>query len=130
MESHWRFLPPSGSRSSVTRCFRSQDSTRRSAKKYAEVNRLADELSSNAAAILRDYRDKRLSADAASRALENRALVASPAALLGFVDQLGPYVLGYTAARDKVARYVEAQPADSWSTLRDVLEYSKVALLR
>ncbi len=57
----------------------------------------------------RDYRDQRLSAEHARRALESSALVPSPEALLRFVDRLGPYVLGYTAARDKVRSYVEAE---------------------
>lgn len=103
------------------------------ARKYREVTRLADELSSNVAPVARDYRDRRLSPERARNALESSALVTSPEALLRFVDRLGPYVLGYTAARDKVRSYVEAEHRrtgeDSWTALRSVLERGNVSLL-
>jgi hypothetical protein len=103
------------------------------AAKYRDVTRLVDELSSNVAPLARDYRDKRLSAEDARRGLESSALVSSPEALLRFVDRLGAYVLGYTAARDKVRSYVEAEHrrtgADNWAILRTVLEEGDVAPL-
>jgi hypothetical protein len=103
------------------------------ARKYRDVSRLVDELSSNVAPIARDYRDKRLPPEGARRALESAALVPSPEALLRFVDRLGPYVLGYTTARDKVRRYVETEQGrtgeDRWTLLRTVLEEGDVGLL-
>jgi len=103
------------------------------AAKYRDVTRLVDDLSSNVAPLARDYRDKRLSAERARRGLESSALVSSPEALLRFVDRLGSYVLGYTAARDKVRSYVEAEHrrtgADNWAILRTVLEESDVTPL-
>jgi hypothetical protein len=107
------------------------------AREYREVSRLVDELSMNVAAIARDYRDKRLTVQNARRALESSALVPSPDALLRFVDRLGPYVLGYTVARDKIRSYVEAEHQrtcehtcrDRWTILRSVLEEPNVDLL-
>jgi hypothetical protein len=103
------------------------------AAKYREVAGLVDDLSSNVAPLVRDYRDKRLSAERARRDLESSALVSSPEALLRFVDRLGAYVLGYTAARDKVRSHVEAEHrrtgVDHWAILRTVLEEGDVAPL-
>jgi hypothetical protein len=71
--------------------------------------------------VLRDYYDGRLTAAEASDRLERQALVTSPQALLRFVDDLGPYVLGYTVARDRVATYVanesRAGRGDAWAAL-------------
>jgi hypothetical protein len=95
------------------------------AEKYVTVHRLIRELSSSAVPILRDYRDKRLSSEIAGRALQSTALLSSPQSLLRFVDELGPYVLGYTAAHDEVRTYVEARSRqtreDRWTVLRRVL---------
>jgi hypothetical protein len=99
------------------------------AEKYREVHRLVDELSPNVAPIARDYRDKRLSPALARRALESSALVSSPESLLRFVDQLGPYVLGYTAARDRIRSYIEQPGQDRWTALRTVLEQGNVSVL-
>jgi hypothetical protein len=99
------------------------------AEKYREVHRLVDELSPNVAPIARDYRDKRLSPALARRALESSALVSSPESLLRFVDQLGPYVLGYTAARDRVRGHVAQSGQDRWTALRTVLEQGNVSVL-
>lgn len=104
------------------------------ARKYEEVNRLAEALTSNVVPIVRDYRDGRLAGEDASRALESLALVASPEPLLRFVDRLGPYVLGYTAAQDKVRSYIETQHrltgAEPWNILHAVLAQSQVTLLQ
>jgi hypothetical protein len=97
------------------------------ARQYREVHRLVDELSSNVVPIVRDYRDKRLSPALARRALEASALVSSPESLLRFVDQLGPYVLGYTAARDRVRGHVAQSGQDRWTALRTVLEQGNVS---
>jgi hypothetical protein len=103
------------------------------AVQYREVTRLVDDLSAMVVPLARDYRDKRLSAERARRGLESSALVSSPDALLRFVDRLGPYVLGYGVARDKVRSYVEAEHrrtgADDWTILRTVLEEGDVGLL-
>ncbi|PZU07461.1 MAG: hypothetical protein DI605_15470 [Sphingomonas sp.] len=94
------------------------------AAKFEKVRALIDRISPATAPILRDYRDGRLSAEAASAALQRDALVTSPEALLGFVDELGPYALGYTVARDWVAGRVARAAAtpegrgDRWAILR------------
>jgi hypothetical protein len=90
------------------------------AAKFEKVRALIDVIAPATAPILRDYRDGRLTADAAATALQRDALVSSPQALLGFVDQLGPYALGYTVARDWVASRVAtaAGSGDRWAVLR------------
>jgi hypothetical protein len=92
---------------------------------YFEVRQLVRALEPAIIPILRDYRDGRLTeADAADR-LERRALASSPQALLRFADDLGPYVLGYTIARDRVAAYVARQTragrGDAWTVLEALL---------
>jgi hypothetical protein len=76
--------------------------------------------------ILRDYRDGRLTTADASERLERQALVTSPQALLRFVDDLGPYVLGYTVARNRLASYVAAETragrGDAWTVLATLLK--------
>jgi hypothetical protein len=90
------------------------------ADKFEKVRALIDVIAPATAPILREYRDGRLTADAAATALQRDALVSSPQALLGFVDQFGPYALGYTVARDWVARRVAAAAGsgDRWPALR------------
>jgi hypothetical protein len=104
------------------------------AARYVEVNRLVGELSRVVVPIVRDYRDGRISPVSASRALESSALVSSPDALLRFVDELGPYVLGYTTARDNVRDTVEARHrqsgADRWTVLREMLAHADITALR
>jgi hypothetical protein len=89
------------------------------AEKFERVRALIDVVAPATAPILRDYRDGRLTADAAATALQRDALVSSPQALLGFVDQFGPYALGYTVARDWVAARVAAAAGsgDRWQIL-------------
>ena len=90
------------------------------AERFEKVRALIDKVAPATAPILRDYHDGRLSPDAAAAALQRDALVSSPQALLGFVDALGPYALGYTVAREWVASRV-AQAAgggDRWQVLR------------
>jgi hypothetical protein len=103
------------------------------ARQYRDVQRLVEELSSNIAPIARDYRDRRLSLELARRALDSSALVSSPDPLLQFVDRLGPYVLGYAFARDKVRSYIDTEHRqsgeDRWRILRTVLEQRNVTLL-
>lgn len=96
------------------------------AARYIEIRQLVRALEPAIVPILRDYRDSRLSAADAADRLERRALVSSPQALLRFVDDLGPYVLGYTAARDRVARYVashanQGRDDERWNVLKVLL---------
>ena len=104
------------------------------AARYAEVHRLVGELSRGVVPIVRDYRDKRISARSARQALESSTLVSSPGALLHFVDDLGPYVLGYTAAPDNVRDFIEIRHrqsgADRWSILRQMLARTDITALR
>ncbi|QJU59603.1 hypothetical protein HL653_19230 [Sphingomonas sp. AP4-R1] len=91
------------------------------AARFEKVRALIDVLAPATAPILRDYRDGRITADAAAAALQRDALVSSPQALLGFVDQLGAYALGYTVARDWVADRVAAaagKDGDRWAVLK------------
>lgn len=90
------------------------------AARFEAVRVRIDRLSAATVPILRDYRDGHLPAEAAAAALRREALVSSPEALLGFVDQLGPYVLGYTVARDWVAR--EMGGGDRWTALLAAVE--------
>ncbi len=95
------------------------------ARQYETVHALVDQLSSSAAPILADYRDGRLSPAEASTALAIDAQISSPAALLEYTDRYGAYVLGYTAARDRVRDYVSGQSRrtgdDPWTVLRRVV---------
>ena len=95
------------------------------ARQYETVHALVDQLSSAAAPILAAYRDGRLSFGEASTTLATDAQVSSPAALLEYADRYGAYVLGYTAARDRVRDYVSGQSRrtgdDPWTVLRRVV---------
>jgi hypothetical protein len=92
------------------------------------------------APILRAYRDGRVSPEDAADRLARRALVSNPQALLRFVDDLGPYALGYTVARDRVAAFVTAKAAahatenaaaesDIWTALREILRRPDLSAL-
>jgi hypothetical protein len=104
------------------------------AARYFEIRQLVRTLEPAIVPILRDYRDGRLSAPAAAARLEARALVSSPQALLHFVDDLGPYVLGYTVARDRVATHItrasHATRTDPWTVLRALLAPPDITVLR
>jgi len=95
------------------------------AAQYFEVRRLVRALEPAIIPTLRAYRDGRLSNAEAADRLERRALVTNPQALLRFVDDLGPYVLGYTIARDRIATYVarqsRARGVDAWTILEALL---------
>jgi hypothetical protein len=90
------------------------------AARFERVRALIDVVAPATAPILRDYRDGRLSSADAADALRRDALVSSPEALLGFADQFGAYALGYTVARDWVAKGVARATAagDRWQVLR------------
>jgi hypothetical protein len=95
------------------------------AAKYAMVHRLVRQLGSRAVPILRAYRDHRLAARPAGKALQQAALVSSPGPLLVFEDQMGPFVLGYTVVHEQVERYIETRSKlsgeDPWAILRGIL---------
>lgn len=96
--------------------FRAED-----AASFEQIRRLIDQLAPAALPILRGYRDHALTADLAASALEHDALIASPLALLGFVDDLGAYVVGYTGVREQVRSIVNraAMPEQArWARLR------------
>jgi hypothetical protein len=86
------------------------------------------------APIARAYRDGRLSREAAAARLRDEALVASPEPLLRFVDELGAYVVGYGAARERVAAAVEARASsagvDRWRALAELLIESNPSTLQ
>jgi hypothetical protein len=86
------------------------------------------------APIARAYRDGRLSREAAAQRLRDEALVAVPGPLLRFVDELGAYVVGYGAARDRVAAAVEARASsagvDRWRALGELLIESNPSTLQ
>ena len=99
----------------------------------ARVHRLLGELELSVVPILRAYRDGALPFDGAAAALRNEALIASPEALLRFVDRYGALVVGYTIARDRVAAQVEARAArtrhDPWQVLRAIVATSDLSAL-
>jgi hypothetical protein len=104
------------------------------AARYFEIRQLVRTLEPAIVPILRDYRDGRLSPAQAAARLETRALVSSPQSLLRFVDDLGPYVLGYTVARDRVATHVARElrttsHADPWTSLRVLLAPPDISVL-
>jgi hypothetical protein len=104
------------------------------AARYFEVRQLVRALEPAIVPVLRDYRDGRLSATEAATRLEQRTLVSSPQALLHFVDDLGPYVLGYTTARARVATHIThestAGHGDPWTLLRTLLAPPDITVLR
>jgi hypothetical protein len=102
------------------------------ARQYETVHALVDQLSSSVVPILAGYRDGRLSFGEASTTLAADAQISSPAALLEYTDRYGAYVLGYTAARDRVRDYVDGQSRrtgdDPWTVLRRVVSEPDVPL--
>jgi hypothetical protein len=103
------------------------------AERYERVNALVADLAVAAVPILAAYRDRHLAFGAAADQLRTQALVSSPEALLQFVDQEGAYTLGYTAARDRIRRYVQARSActklDSWQILAQIVAVPQIAAL-
>jgi hypothetical protein len=77
------------------------------AARFEQIRSLIEQLAPAALPILRAYRDHTITAEAAAFALEQDALVASPQALLGFVDTVGAYVSGYTVVREDVRGIVD-----------------------
>jgi hypothetical protein len=95
------------------------------AARFEAIRARLDDLAPAALPVLRAYRDGRIDAETAAAALESKALIASPAALLGFVDHFGAYVAGYTGVRDQVRAIVDAGSispvALRWARLQCVL---------
>jgi hypothetical protein len=103
------------------------------AARFERVRQLSYALAPAALPILRAYRDGRMDGDMAADALEREALIASPRALIAFVDALGAYSAGYTAARVQVQRAV-AQPSATvgaqWDRLACLIRAADDAPLR
>jgi hypothetical protein len=96
------------------------------AERHAKVHRLVTELALSAMPILREYRDGTISFNTATFRLERETFIASPAALLKFVDDLGAFSTGYTVARNAVRNHVE----DPWVVLRRVVAGPQTGVLR
>lgn len=105
----------------------------RDAETEARVHALLGDLERSVVPILRAYRDDALPFYQAAAALRDGALIASPEALLEFVDQYGAFVSGYTIARDRVAAQVAARSArshrDPWAVLREIVATSDLSAL-
>lgn len=86
------------------------------AKRHARVHQLIGQLALSVIPILRRYRNGDVSREQTLAALASDALLSSPDALLGFFDQHGTLVLGYTAAPERVRAHVDAR-ADKWAAL-------------
>ena len=59
--------------------------------------------------------------------MESESLVASPMALLDFIEKFGAYSVGYTLAEQRLSNYIDArasQKSAKWSLLKEVLENS------
>lgn len=103
------------------------------AERHAKVHRLVTELAFAVMPLLREYRDGAISFNTATFRLEREAFVASPAALLKFVDDLGAYSIGYTVARNAVRNHVESvarSDEDPWIVLRRVVAGPRTSVLR
>jgi hypothetical protein len=103
------------------------------ADKYVQVHHLVGELALSVMPILSRYRDGLIGADAAARALEEEALISSPRALLGFVDEFGAYAIGYTVARDRIRNHIEVRSGGNasheWRLLRRIMSAVDVSVL-
>ncbi|WP_420141819.1 hypothetical protein [Sphingomonas sp.] len=103
------------------------------AARFERVRQLSYALAPAALPILRAYRDGRIDRDEAADALEHDALIASPRALIAFVDSLGAYSAGYTAARVRVQSAVERGAptlAARWDRLACLIRAADDAPLR
>jgi hypothetical protein len=102
-------------------------------ERFEKVHRLVSELSLAVMPLLREYRDGVISFNTATFRLEREAFIASPAALLKFVDDLGAYSTGYTVARNAVRNHVESVARageDPWVVLRRVVAGPNTSVLR
>jgi hypothetical protein len=97
---------------------------------YLHIHNLVSELDAATIKTLQAYSDGELPETAAAVALESEAMVASPRALLSFVNDYGAYSAGYTLAEDQVEKYIEnrsnASGEDPWSILKLILTDSSL----
>jgi len=102
-------------------------------ERFEKVHRLVSDLALSVMPLLREYRDGVISFNTATFRLEREAFIASPAALLKFVDDLGAYSTGYTVARNAVRNHVEsaARAGEApWVVLRRVVAGPQTSVLR
>lgn len=94
---------------------------------YLQVHLLVKQLAVTTVPILQEFGDQALPRNAAAVALESESLVASPMALLDFIEKFGAYSVGYTLAEQRLSNYIDArasQKSAKWSLLKEVLENS------
>ena len=84
------------------------------AELYLRVSSLVDRLRPAQLAIAREYLDGTLEFARAAAALEERALMSFPDAMLKFFNQFRTYALTYTRGRDNIVADVERAP-DRWN---------------
>jgi len=96
---------------------------------FARISAAADILAQATAPILRDYYDGRMASGDALARLVMDAGVASPESLMDFTRQMGPYALGYTAARRQIEDCLkQSRPgAERWAALRAMVVQLQVA---
>ncbi|MFZ4381155.1 MAG: hypothetical protein ACOYO0_04220 [Sandarakinorhabdus sp.] len=90
------------------------------ARLHGRVHQLIGTLALSTVPILRRYRDGGSSREQTLAALADEALISSPEALLAFFDRYGTLVAGYSVARQRVARCVDAS-RDRWAALRELV---------
>lgn len=88
---------------------------------YARIHALVAQLDMSTVAAIQEYSDGDLPPTAAAVRLESDSLVASPNALLDFVDKYNAYSVGYTLAERKLQSYIGANSSDAWQTLSSIL---------
>lgn len=90
---------------------------------YARIHELVTSLGFATVTTLQEYADKELPRPAAALRLERDALVASPNALLDYIDQFGAYSVGYTLGEQALDRYIaeRAGQSSAWQVLQSVM---------
>jgi hypothetical protein len=100
----------------------------------SQVHRILTELGDATLPVLQAYRDQEISFNTATFRLEREAMIGSPKALLEYVDRHGSYVAGYTAARVRIAEFIERQTQatgeSAWEVLREMLAGEAVGVLK
>ena len=74
----------------------------REAERYVQVCDLVDSLADDTTAVILKYLAGTLAAPDAARALQQRALMEQPGALLAYLDRYRGYALAYTWGRDRL----------------------------
>lgn len=107
------------------------------AEKYARVQENIRAVAAASTPILRDYLDGRTSLYDAGYALQTRALIASPRALLQFARENRAYVLGYALGKKRVRQCVESRANANgggakarWQVLRDIAARADISALQ